>query len=105
MRILLAAAALAILAGPALADPTQPAAPSQPPALRGSALPERQFSNCDENGLRRAEDLRRAPVHLYRLGQLPPADMHLLVIRQVGGCSVPTIVVHDVERNITLRAR
>ena len=27
----------------------------------------------------------------------------LLVIRRVNGCSVPTIVVHDVEANITLR--
>src|SRR5689334_8407746 len=103
MRILLAATALASIAGAALADPAPPTA--QPPAVRGSALPERQFSNCDENGYRRAEALRHVQGRLQRLDQLPPADMHLLVIRQVRGCSVPTIVVHDVERNITLRAR
>jgi len=37
------------------------------------------------------------PFSDFKLGKQPPADMHLLVDRRVGGCPVPTIVRYNVE--------
>lgn len=94
------------LAGPALADPAQPAPGAGPVRSEGAApqaAPDpdaRPQQPCDESGYRRAG---RAPGSLSRLGDLPTADMHLLIRRRVNGCSVQTIVVRDVEANITLR--
>ena len=99
MRTMLSLVLAFGLSAPAFADPVQ--APSDGPLAAtpiGRLAPPR---TCDESGLRRASE---APAHVSRLGDLPGADMHLLVRRRVNGCSVQTIVVHDVEANITLRA-
>jgi hypothetical protein len=98
MRTLPAIVFSLAVCGPALADPLQPARTSLP----GSDQPlVQQRPDCDAGGVRPVD--RRAPVRLQKLGDLPPADMHLLVIRRVAGCFVPSIVVHDVERSITRR--
>ena len=110
MRTLLCVCALTLLAAAAaLADPARPApgsappAPVQPPMAAPQTPPganARPQPPCDESGFRRAGN---APVRLSHLGDLPTADMHLLVRRRVNGCSVQTIVVRDVEANITRR--
>lgn len=82
------------LAGPALAQP----AAQTPPAPGETPLSQRQ--DCNDGGYRRVD---AAPASVQRLGELPRADMHLLVDRRVNGCRVPTIVVRDVEANVTQR--
>jgi hypothetical protein len=100
MRTMLSLVIALGLSVPAVADPVQ--APSDGP-LAASPIPRpAPPRTCDESGLRRASN---APVRFTRLGDLPRADMHLLVRRRINGCSVQTIVVHDVEANITLRGR
>jgi hypothetical protein len=95
MRILPALVLGLAVAGPALADrtPVQSA-----PAPGETPLSQRQ--DCNDGGYRRVDT---APVSARRLGDLPRADMHLLVDRRVDGCRVPTIVVRDVEANLTRR--
>jgi hypothetical protein len=109
MRTLLCVSVLTVLAGAAMADPVRlpqgsaPPVPVQTPTAPPQTSPDaiaRPVSPCDESGYRRAD---RAPASLSRLGDLPTADMHLLVRRRVNGCSVQTIVVRDVETNITRR--
>jgi hypothetical protein len=59
---------------------------------------------------RACQPLRAIPVERKRdaavmpLGEAPPADMHLAVMRRIGPCQIPVIVVKDVERNLTRRA-
>jgi hypothetical protein len=98
MRTMLSLVIALGLAAPAFADPVQ--APADGPLAASPIARRAPPRSCDEAGLRRASE---APARLARLGDLPPADMHLLVRRRVNGCSVQTIVVHDVEANITLR--
>ena len=98
MRTMLSLVLALVLGAPAFADPVQ--APSDGPLAATDIARRAPPRSCDESGLRRAS---AAPAQVTRLGDLPRADMHLLVRRRVNGCSVQTIVVHDVEANITLR--
>ncbi len=101
MRITLALMASLTLPSAALANPLQPH-PLDPPQRTLADRPDYAPARCDEDGLRRASG---APARPQRLTELPRADMHLLVVRRVDGCSVPTIVVRDVEANRTQRRR
>ena len=82
MRILIVAAALALPAGPRLAQPASPA--PNPNKFAGARL------DCMANRVQHA-DLWQKPK-FNRLGDLPPGDLQLAVVRQVEGCQQPVIV-------------
>lgn len=46
-------------------------------------------NGCDPAALQQAAE--RSPAQLKRLDEMPPAAMHLAVIRKVAGCEVATI--------------
>lgn len=49
---------------------------------------------CDANGVQK---VMSSSGKVQRLTDLPPANLELAVNRTVNGCSIPVIVVRDVE--------
>jgi hypothetical protein len=92
MRILILAAALALPAGSSVAQPTA-SAPARdlgnPTKFSGARL------DCVANRVQHAVQPWQKPAY-NRLGELPPGDLHLAVMREVGGCQEPVIVRHDI---------
>lgn len=64
---------------------TSAALPSQTAAERFRPPPR----TCDAAALQQAAE--RSPAQLKRLDEMPPAAMHLAVIRKVAGCEIATI--------------
>jgi hypothetical protein len=50
---------------------------------------------CGENGLHRVVG---DPAQVRKLTELPPANLELTVDRRVGLCTLPVIIVRDVEK-------
>ena len=83
MRLVILAAALAISAGPAVARPAQAGA-HNPNKFAGGRI------DCMANRVHEARP--GAQARFNRLGELPPGDLILGVVRQVEGCQEPVIV-------------
>ncbi len=87
MRIILALAALAI---PLASSPAHgPAAKSNVSPLRSDATPL-GGSGCRRTDVHPADS--RAKGTFNRLGELPPGQLVLTVVREVNGCPEPVIV-------------
>jgi len=83
MRLVILAVALAIPAGPAVANPT-PSGAHNPNKFAGGRI------ECMANRVHEARP--GAQARFNRLGELPPGDLILGVVRQVEGCQEPVIV-------------
>ena len=82
---------LAVLATPAssLSSPPQPrGSPGSSGSAQGAKL------HCVANQVQHALQGRKS-FGFSRLGELPPGDLHLAVMREVDGCQEPVIVRHD----------
>lgn len=79
---------LTALAATALSAPPVPSCPKE--ATLQVADPARPAA------LLRPQD-RRGPSGAQTLASLPPAGMHLTVMRSVGGCAVSTLVRQNVQ--------
>jgi hypothetical protein len=84
MRLVILAAALALPAGSSFAQPPAAAAAHNPNKFAGSRL------DCMANDVRHATLGEQGRFN--RLGDLPPGDLQLAVVRQVEGCQQPVIV-------------
>lgn len=84
MRLVIIAAALALPTGSSLAQPASPAPAHNPNKFAASRL------DCMANDVRHATQGRQGRFN--RLGELPPGDLQLAVVRQVEGCQQPVIV-------------
>ena len=85
MRHLILAVALVLPAGPSVAQPASPTSPAaNPNKFAGSRL------DCMASRVQHA-DLGRAGK-FSKLGDLPPGDLILGVVRQVDGCQEPVVV-------------
>ena len=82
MRHLLLAAALVLPTGSALAGPREPIA--QPSKFAGARI------DCMSGRVRHADGPQKPRAN--RLGDLPPGDLQLAVVREVDGCQEPVIV-------------
>jgi len=75
------------------------AAASQPRAEPQAPRAQAQKPACDRFGrVEQAQGravLREPAAPVQRLDRLPPADLHLTVERNVGGCHIPVIVRQD----------
>jgi hypothetical protein len=83
---------LAVLATPAssFSSPTQPQTNRAHSILaRGAKL------DCAAAQVQHALQDRKSPG-FTKLGELPPGDLHLAVMREVDGCQEPVIVRHDI---------
>ena len=79
---------LALMAAAAVAAPAATETPNT------FALPE----HCRTyQRVQRTTPPAPVPRLAFKLGEQPPADMHLLVDRRVNGCPVPTIVRYNVD--------
>lgn len=56
---------------------------------------KRDEIRCGGNSLHRVAG---DPAQVRKLTELPPADLELTVVRRVGPCSLPVIIVRDVEK-------
>jgi len=88
-----------IVAAALILVPLTAAAP--PPQRQAAAQPAVQAKPaCDRFGrVEQAQGravLREPSASTQRLDRLPPADLHLAVSRNVGGCHVPVIVRQNV---------
>jgi hypothetical protein len=84
MRLPVLVAALALSLGPASAK-----APSSSPISGSSPF------DCNNNLLHYAHKDGKA-AGLRRLGELPPGNLHLTVVREVDGCHEPVIVRYGI---------
>lgn len=84
MRLVILAAALALPAGSSLAQPASPATVHNPNKFAGARL------DCMANRVQHARPGLNARFN--RLGDLPPGDLMLAVVREVDGCQEPVIV-------------
>ena len=84
MRLAILAAALALPVGAALAVPPAPQSAHNPNKFAGARL------DCVANRVHHARP--GTPARFNRLGDLPPGDLQLAVVRQVDGCQEPVIV-------------
>lgn len=94
MRLLLAAVLVLPLTG--AAGPPDPAAEPAPRVYETATL-----AACARHRLRTAETPGR--VAPRKLGELPPGDLHLAVMREVDGCPEPVIIRHDIGGNPAVR--
>ena len=96
MRII-AAAALILMPLAAAASQPQPQAPRTQAAPRDA---QAEKPACDRFGrVEQAQGhavLREPAAPMRRLDRLPPADLHLTVERNLGGCHIPVIVRQNV---------
>jgi hypothetical protein len=82
---------LAVLATPASTF----SHPPQSRADREISIPTRGAKlDCVANRVQHAVQGQRKP-EFKQLGELPPGDLHLAVMREVDGCQEPVIVRHD----------
>lgn len=85
MRLLLATVGTALL--------WSSAASTEPPRARG--LPSLTPPECPSIS-RFDASRQKGKLTPRKLGELPPADAYLAVVRQAGKCHVPEIVKYDV---------
>ena len=76
----------------AASSAAQPPAPTRVPARPPVAAPSSLGTVTCLRDLRRDAGSRPAATRPQRLGELPPGDLQLTVIRQVDGCYEPVIV-------------
>lgn len=55
-------------------------------------------TDCLDGRVRHAGPAAPDRLRGQRLGELPPGDLHLAVVRKVDGCQEPVIVRYDVGR-------
>lgn len=89
MRLVLALVALAI---PLSSSAAHPATEAMASPVRSGALPI-GGSNCRRPDVHPADSASKARFN--RLGELPPAQMILTVVREIDGCQEPVIVGQD----------
>ena len=83
MRHLILAAALVLPTGSSFAQPASPA--PNPNKFASARL------DCQASRVQHADLVGRKPS-FNRLGELPPADLMLAVVREVDGCQEPVVV-------------
>ena len=92
VSFLLLAAAAAVGASP----PQASAQVVEQPPVRACPPEAAVHAAWRAGALLRPQD-RRGDQGAQTLGSLPPADVHLAVLRSVGGCSVPTKIRDDYQ--------
>lgn len=98
MRLLVAASALALAAGPAVTQPTTGApsgAEPAPPQAQGNSKDVAKRA-CRPTEPRFAGVLPGPPPSARRLDQLPPGNLEFAVQREIDGCIEPSIIRYDV---------
>lgn len=85
MRLLIALAALAI---PFASSPAH--GPGAPAARTAEAAKPLGRANCPRSNFHYAD--KKGKAESRRLGELPPGDLILAVVRNVDGCQEPVIV-------------
>jgi hypothetical protein len=91
MRLLIAATLLLFPIGSSSAQHRPPASPvpfsaTTPGTPSGDRI-------CERAPVRHAEAM--GPLRASRLGDLPPGDLHLALLREVDGCPEPVIVGYN----------
>jgi hypothetical protein len=95
MRFVILFAAVVLPASSAAAPPPAVApAPAPAPALPQSQGFGSASAACVNPNVHQAEG--RGTAEAKRLGELPPANLYLSVMREVDGCNMPVIVNYGV---------
>ena len=92
MRLLIAATLLLFPIGSSSAQDRAPPASPAPYVVTPPGIPPGD-KQCDRASVRHAEAL--GPVRASRLGDLPPGDLHLALLREVDGCPEAVIIGYN----------
>ena len=92
MRLLIAATILLFPLGSSSAQDRPPPISSAPFSSTTPGMPS-DYKMCDRAPVRHAEAM--GPARVSRLGDLPPGDLHLALLREVDGCPEPVIIGYN----------